>query len=103
MDKMSISERVKAEAARCGISLESLADKLGIDYSTLWRRCNGRIRLDVKFLEKIAEALDISPSYLLDGSMIAEISSDDETNLLFLYRSLSNEKKEQILRIMRAL
>lgn len=44
--------------------MEELAEELGVRYSTLWRKLNGKIRLDYPFLQRLAETLNVSVSYL---------------------------------------
>ncbi len=47
------------------ISKTELSEKLGIGYSTLWRRLSGRRVLDVDFLMDLASLLGTSVSYLI--------------------------------------
>lgn len=60
-----LSERVKAMLEEKSISQKVFAERLGIDYITLWRKLKGERKLDADFLKKLAQQLDTSVAYLL--------------------------------------
>ena len=53
------------------ITLSDLAKKSGLSVSYLSDAELGRSNMSIKALEKVAEALDVSPSYLLDESCVS--------------------------------
>ena len=43
-----------------GLSVQYMADKLGINRSSYWRYENGKRKVDIDTLKKIAEILEVS-------------------------------------------
>ena len=66
-DKMlDIMNRMKQRREELGMSYQALSDKVGISKSTLQRYETGSIKnMPVDKLEEIADALRVSPAYLM--------------------------------------
>lgn len=52
--------QLKAEIAGAGFSIKQLAETLGVDYTTLTKRLNGKLGLDMQLLLRILEAIGVS-------------------------------------------
>lgn len=60
-----ISRRLKRLMSEKRYSKAEISEKLGIGYSTLWRRLNGERSINIDFLSELAKVLDTSVSYLI--------------------------------------
>lgn len=63
---MKIGERIKELRTEKGISQQELAAALDIEKSNMSRLESGRVNMGVRTIYRIAQALDISMSELLD-------------------------------------
>ncbi len=122
MDMNQIVGRIKKKRKELGYSYQELAKKTKMSKSTLQRYETGAIKnIPLDKLEVLANALDVSPIYLLgikneispiypairenktDVSNFVnediseyEIFTHDEKNLIYTYRELSEEGKKLI-------
>ena len=64
---MNLKYRIAGLADDRGLTIKKLADLSGIRWSTLYDFTAGRRRLRVDELAKIADALDVTASELLEG------------------------------------
>lgn len=88
----ALNDRIKKLLSEKRIPKTEISKKLGIGYSTLWRRLNGERSLDVDFLIELAEVLGTSPSYLLDGSdNVASAGIPDMHNVLVQSNASANK------------
>lgn len=60
-----LARRLREVAAERDIALTHLADRAGIGRSHLWRLLNGEAAATLDVVDKIADALDVSPLDLL--------------------------------------
>ena len=60
-----LSERVEELLSAKQLSKTQIAEKVGVDYTTLWRKLRGARGVNTDFLLKLAEALGTSAAYLL--------------------------------------
>lgn len=71
MDRTPIApgaaERVSARIKDCGVTIVWLCEQTGIPRVTMHRRLTGRSTFNLNELDRIAEALRISPLDLLAG------------------------------------
>ena len=77
---MTTAERMKARRKELGLSAEYLAEKLGCSPATIYRYENGYIeKMPLDILVPIANALHVSPSYLMgwDDSASSSVVSDN--------------------------
>ena len=82
---MDIGERIKARREELGISQRSLAKRLGYsDHTTITRTEAGKVDLPLSRVAQFAEALRVSPAYLMGwedepedlGALAAEVLKD---------------------------
>lgn len=66
---MEYLERIKRLAKVQGISQKQLGEALDLQQGTMSRKLSGKYGIEVRELEKIAEALSTSISYLLTGQV----------------------------------
>ncbi|KLV04474.1 XRE family transcriptional regulator [Photobacterium aquae] len=66
---MEYLERIKRLAKVQGISQKQLGEALDLQQGTMSRKLSGKYGIEVRELEKIAEALNTSISYLLTGQV----------------------------------
>ncbi|MGF1681041.1 helix-turn-helix domain-containing protein [Photobacterium makurazakiensis] len=66
---MEYLERIKRLAKIQGISQKQLGESLELQQGTMSRKLSGKYGIEVRELEKIAEALSTSISYLLTGQV----------------------------------
>lgn len=101
MSENDFSRKVRALRAEHGLTLEQVANHVGVGRSTIRKWETGmieNIRRDK--IAKLAEALHTTPDYLMgwetknkeDSSL-----SKDEEQLLEMYRKLNDQGKEYIL------
>lgn len=60
-----INERIQDLITAKRVSKAEISEKLGIGYSTLWRRLNGERSINVDFLSDLAKVLGTTSSYLM--------------------------------------
>lgn len=53
-------ESLKKVRESKGLSVKYMADKLGVDRSTYWRYENGKRKISIETIKKVAEILDVS-------------------------------------------
>lgn len=84
MIEMETARRIKEARAKAGMSLQEVADRVGVKNSTISRYENGQIKkMKLPVVQAIAEALHVSPMWLIgydedpvdyeDGELIASI------------------------------
>ena len=82
--EMETARRIKEARAKAGMSLQEVADRVGVKNSTISRYENGQIKkMKLPVVQAIAEALHVSPMWLIgydedpvdyeDGELIASI------------------------------
>lgn len=101
MSENDFSRKVRALRAEHGLTLEQVARHVGVGRSTIRKWETGmieNIRRDK--IAKLAEALHTTPDYLMgwENKSKCEITlSNDEEQLLEMYRKLNDQGKEYIL------
>ena len=102
---MNIGERIKTRRKELGISAEMLAERLGCSPATVYRYESNYINsIKVDKIKPIAEALRVSPSYLMGWeNMGVQSASDplvlsiDEESLVLSFRELNREGQEKAI------
>ena len=61
-----IADNVRAEMARTGLSQTALAERISLSQTALSRRLSGGMPFDVRELDEIANALDVSLTTLVE-------------------------------------
>ena len=97
-------ERLKSRRIDMGITLQEVADLIGVEKPTAQRYESGTIKkIDTLTVEKLAKAVRCSPAYLMGWQTeIQDIVKEDsnthiENNLVKNYRSLNVEGQEKII------
>ena len=92
-----ISERLKKLIAEKRYSKAEISERLGIGYSTLWRRLNGERSVNIDFLRELASVLDTSVAYLIgetdnpvppNAQDVSKLSSSDELSKETLHQEM---------------
>ena len=68
---MTVGECIKAARKKAGMTQKELADKLGIPYQGISQYERGIRNPKIATVKKIAEALQVSPSELIPGEILA--------------------------------
>lgn len=99
-----IGDRIKSRRDELDMTLDEVAAKVGVSKSTIQRYENGLIgRIKLPVIESIADALWISPDWLVGVSeeKTADPKVDGlsplEARLLDMFRQFSDDQKEMIL------
>lgn len=101
MSENDFSRKVRALRAENGLTLEQVARHVGVGRSTIRKWETGmieNIRRDK--IAKLAEALHTTPDYLMgwdSKSKDVVVLSNDEEQLLDMYRQLNDQGKEYVL------
>ncbi len=75
-----LNDRIKELLLEKRISKAEISEKLGIGYSTLWRRLNGERGINANFLMELASILCTTVSYLL-GETDSPLPNDKNKSL----------------------
>lgn len=108
---MTTAERIRQRRTEIGMSADTLAEKIGVSRSTVFRYENGFIeKIPMNNLVPIARALNTTIGYLMgwdDNPEIAEptpvIRSGSETEAMRYFESLSESRKVEALNYLRYL
>lgn len=74
---MQIGERLKKRRKELGISAESIAEQLGVSYTTVYRyEASSITKIPVETFDKLCKILNITPAELMGNS--AEVTETDE-------------------------
>lgn len=96
---MTIFERIKTLRKEKGLTQTELAKAIGYkDKSVISHIERGEQNLYQDRIKAIADALDVSPGYLINGY---EDKDEQLKTLIDLYNSLNNENKGKLLELAR--
>jgi transcriptional regulator with XRE-family HTH domain len=91
-----MKNRIKELRKSRGLTLEALAGMVNSSNQHISHLENGRRRLTVDWMERIAKAFQCHPFELLDDHLVAK--SKREEDLLDLFRELSDEQQDAFLK-----
>ena len=97
MDEMYA--RISAECTKIGITGNEFGKKLNLKKSPLTDWKNQKSRPTLEQIIKMCEIFAISADYLLFG-IVGNILNASETQMLSIYRNLTEDDQEEILAIM---
>lgn len=108
---MTTAERIKNRRKEIGMTADTLAEKIGVSRSTVFRYENGFIeKLPINYLVPIARALNTTVGYLMGWTDSAEITeptpesrSGLEAEAMRYFDSLSGSRKAEALNYLRYL
>lgn len=109
---MELAERVRARREELGLSQTELAQKMGYNSrSSINKIENGRA-ISQKLIVRLAEALEVSPSYLMGWDEKPEEQAEYEASILMdedimelvhLYKCLDSEQKKAVKQMAKLL
>lgn len=103
---MTVGDRISARRKELGMSADTLAEKLGVSRSTIFRYENGSIeKLPASALEPIAAILHTTVAALMGWENVpapAPALSEDEEMLIQLFRSVPEADRPLVLGMIRA-
>lgn len=97
-----VGSRVKKRAKELGYTVQTLADKMNLEYATVSRIYRG-LSVKIEYIYELSEILGVSTDYLLKGkkhSVISENKSDREAYMMFL-SGLSDKELAQAVMLMK--
>ncbi len=104
---MELGNRIKKKRLALGLTQEELAEKVGVKFAAIHKYENGIItNIPLDRVEAIANALNTTPAYLTgwDKELAApEWSDEQERENAEMFKALTPEKREDVLRYMRYL
>ena len=73
---VSIGARIRAQRESLGLSQKAVGEMLGVSYQQIQKFESGRDRLKVEQLKVLADRLDTTQSYLLNGKSLSGLAED---------------------------
>ena len=96
--------RIKEAREARGWTQEQLANALGTTQQTIYRWETGAVDPQASKVMAISEALGITVSYIMGYDKKSQnVDTDDEQELLALYRGLSTAQRIAVLELMRVM
>lgn len=103
---MNLSDRLKEERTKKGLSQQKLAELAETHYSNIGRYERGDAKPSAEVLNRISQILEISPDYLINGTLEnkAENSIADQEllNQFKKVEKFSDEKKKLVKEFLNA-
>lgn len=96
-----MENRIKEWRRARGLTLKQLAERIGTSNQQISHLENGRRRLTLDWIERIAIALECHPADLIGGD--TQLRSERERAMIELFRGLSEEQQEAFLQATAAL
>ena len=96
----TVGQRIKRLRLAGDVKQQRLADLVGVNQSTISNIERDNVDLTAAYLYKIAEALNVSSDEIWLGSPGEDMNTFELTRI---YRSLSDQDRETLLRLARAL
>ncbi|WP_047706621.1 helix-turn-helix domain-containing protein [Plesiomonas sp. ZOR0011] len=95
-----LGDRIRELRTQQGFSLEQLATMVGSTKSYIWElEKKPEIKPSAELVGKLAKALNVT----IDSLMDSEKENDKDTVFFREYKSLSEETKDQLMNILKAL
>ena len=80
---MAIGERLKSRRKELGLSVESIAEQLGVSYTTLYRyEASSILKIPVETFDKLCKILDTTPAELMGNADKTDSSEREDINKL---------------------
>lgn len=96
-----MENRIKEWRKTRGLTLKQLAERIGTSNQQISHLENGRRRLSLEWMQRLAKALDCLPSDLLVDP--SQPRNERERVMIELFRGLSEEQQEAFLQATAAL
>ena len=79
---MQIGERLKNKRKELGISVESIAEQLGVSYTTIYRyEASGISKIPVETFDKICKILGVTPAELMGNEEATDADKEEIAKL----------------------
>lgn len=92
----TFGQKINGERQRLKLTLEELGEKIGSTKAYIWELENKKTaRPSAEKLLKLADALEVSPDYLIDD----KAENDEDVAFYRKFRKLSEEDKEILKRL----
>ena len=95
IDTSTIGGRIKKRRNNLGLSQEDLAEKLFTSKQMISSYENNKTELKVQIVKELAVALDITTSFLINGTVAVEYE-EETAELVSLFNSLHKEEIRKI-------
>lgn len=93
MDIREIEKRVVARKSELKLTWENIAERIGVDYSTVINWVKGRRSMTCQDVESLANALNMPVIYLMFGVGLDRVYSEDTNAFADIYDRLPPAKK----------
>ena len=90
------SNRLRELRKKKGLTQVELAERLGVTQTAIYKLETGASDLDMKWMEKLSKALEVKPYELLPIEWQPQEISEDERQLLELFRKKTDTQDSQI-------
>ena len=98
---MNIGERIKKRRKQIDMSAETLAEKLGIAPSTIYRYESGDInKVSSEMVMQFADILRITPGWIMGWEEEPYDLNNEERKLLFAYRNAERQAQLYALQLL---
>jgi len=98
MGNIVLGSRIKARRKELNLTLQNIADEIGVAKSTIQRYENGNIEtIKLPVVEAIARVLKVNPSYLLGKTDHMEPTANDDDELQEYLEYLKNREDGRML------
>ena len=98
-----LGRNIRVVREKAGLSLDDLARLINSDKSHLSRVENGTQIPKIDTILRIMDALDISPSAILPATFLRNSKNSELDCICNLYANLPEEKRNEMIRYIRAL
>lgn len=95
--------RIRELRMAAGMSQQALGDRIGVSKMTISDLERGNMKLDVDYLSRIADALQVAATDLLPRSLNPDSLTREERMLIERYRSASDEQRQQVQKVTEVL
>lgn len=96
MDNIAIGNRIKYARNMRDVTLEDIAQKVGVAKSTIQRYENGKIaKIKLPVIESIANALHVNPAWVIGKSEDIDIPQKEQPKILEYYDNLNDIGKRE--------
>lgn len=102
IDFSYIGKRIRDVRIEKRLTQEFLADYANVNVSHISNIENNKVKISLTLLIKVCNALDVSIDYLLQNEYSSP-NSGIETELLRVFRNMSDDKQETLLNIAKIL
>lgn len=98
MEEMTIYERIKNRRKQLGISVDDVADALGVSRATIYRYESAEIeKVPASIIDKLAAVLQTTPAYLMTWTDDPSMRHYEDDNTAMMAQRLFEDKDMRLL------